>query len=257
MSKISIKNRKTQTIVVVVDKVKNSKGIAFIMHGLGGFKEQPHTQTIASAFREKGYSTILFDTTNTFGESDGSYEDATVTNYYQDLEDIVEWASKQDFYKEPFFIAGHSLGGMCTALYAENYPDKVKGLAPISTVVSGKLSLESPNKKDILEQWKATGWYEKDSESKPGVVKRLKWSHMEDRMKYDLLEHVDALIMPVLMMVGDQDESTIPEHQQILFDRLPGKKELHVIRDAPHTFREQKHLNEMKQIFLDWIEGVE
>ena len=41
------------------------------------------------------------------------------------------------WYGEPFVLVGHSLGGISTALFAENYPDKVKALAPISTVVSG------------------------------------------------------------------------------------------------------------------------
>src|SRR3989344_7367385 len=138
--KIFIKNRNDKKIAVVVDKNQKSKGLAFVMHGLGGFKEQKHIQTFADAFREKGFIVIRFDTTNTLGESDGAYEDATVTNYYEDLEDVIGWASGQRWYQEPFYLAGHSLGGLSVALYAEKYPEKVKGLIPISTVVSGKLS---------------------------------------------------------------------------------------------------------------------
>ncbi|MBU1854623.1 MAG: alpha/beta hydrolase [Nanoarchaeota archaeon] len=81
----------------------------------------------------------------------------------------------------------------------------------------------------------------------------MKWSHYEDRLKYDLLEKVYKLTMPVLMIVGNRDESTPLEHQKILFNKLPGKKELHVIKDAPHTFKEKKHLLEIKKIFKNWI----
>lgn len=257
MKKVSIKNRKNQTIEVVLDKVSSSKGLAFVMHGLGGSKDQSHIKIFASSFKEKGYSTILFDTTNTFGESDGDYADATVTNYYEDLDDVIEWAKNEELYREPFFLVGHSLGGICTALYAEAYPEKVKGLAPISTLVSGKLSLDSPNKIDKIKEWKRTGWIIKESTSKPGRIKRLKWSHMEDRLKYDLLDNVDKLSMPVLMIVGDQDTSTPLEHQKILFDALPGKKELHVIKNAPHTFKDPKHLNEIKKIFENWINNID
>jgi hypothetical protein len=35
---------------------------------------------------------VLFDTTHSFGESGGNYEDATTTQYYQDLEDVISWA---------------------------------------------------------------------------------------------------------------------------------------------------------------------
>src|SRR5437667_2029568 len=118
----------------------NPKGLAFVMHGLGGTKDEAHIKIFAEAFKEKGFTVVRFDTTNTFGESAGTYEDATVTNYYEDLEDIITWAKSQAWYQEPFYLIGHSLGGISTTLYAEKYPKEIKGLAPISTVVSGTLS---------------------------------------------------------------------------------------------------------------------
>lgn len=234
----------------------SAQGLAFVMHGLGGFKEQPHIKTFARAFLDNGYTVVRFDTTNTFGESDGSYEDATTTNYYEDLEDIINWARTQSWYQEPFCLVGHSLGGICTALYAEKNSEKVKVLAPISTVVSGKLSIETPRHKEIYPEWKRTGWRVTESNSKPGTVKRLKWSHVEDRLKYDLLPEVDKLTMPVLLIVGDQDDSTLPEHQKILYEALPGKKEIHIIKNALHTFKDSVHLKEIYQIFDAWIKNL-
>lgn len=173
MKKEFIKNRKGQKIAVLIEEAENQKGLAFVMHGLGGFKEQPHIKTFADAFRENGYTVVRFDTTNTFGESEGNYEDATTTNYYEDLEDVIKWAESQDWYEEPFCLVGHSLGGISTALYSEKNPGKVKALAPISTVVSGKISLEAPRYKgnDILDKWKERGWTEKKSASKEGIIK--------------------------------------------------------------------------------------
>ena len=108
MVKITIKNRKNQNVVIIVEENKNSNNLAFIAHELSGCKEQPHIETYADAFKEKGFTVIRFDTTNTFGESDGDYADATVTNYYEDLEDVIEWAKDKEWYREPFWLAGHS-----------------------------------------------------------------------------------------------------------------------------------------------------
>ena len=259
MTKEIIKNRKNQKMVVIIEKSEPQKGLAFVMHGLGGFKEQPHIQTIAESFQQNGYTVIRFDTTNTLGESDGNYEDATTTNYYEDLEDVIKWVVTQEWYQEPFVLAGHSLGGISVALFAENFPKKVKAVAPISTVVSGELSVEAHKRYEPEEfkEWEKTGWSEKESRSKPGMVKRLKWSHIADRLKYDLLSNVDKLTMPVLLIVGEDDTSTPPEHQQILHKALPGKKELHIIKGAPHTFRNPEHLAEIKQIFNQWIAKLE
>jgi pimeloyl-ACP methyl ester carboxylesterase len=210
---------------------------------------------VADAFQESGYTTIRFDTTNALGESDGDYADATTTNYYEDLDDVIRWAAGQGWYQEPFVLAGHSLGGLSTALFAERHPEKVKAVAPISTVVSGTLSVEVHKRFDSegFSRWEKTGWVEEESRSKPGVIKRLKWSHIADRLLYDLLQEADKLTMPVLLIVGENDTSTPLEHQKILYDALPGPKELHVIKGSPHTFREQKHLEEIKQILKQWI----
>ena len=241
-------------MVAVVEDNPDSKRLVFVMHGLGGFKEQPQIQAIAEAFREKHFTVVTFDTTNSIGESEGRYEDATATSYYEDLEDIIKWAGNQTWYREPFWLAAHSLSSLCVALYAEKYPHKVKALAPISTVVSGKLSAQKGEKQGELQKWKETGWEITESKSKPGVIKRLPWSHMEDRLKYDLLPGAKKLSMPVLLIVGEQDE---PEIQKILFDALPGPKELHIIKNAPHAFRDADHLKEIKSIFLNWIDTVE
>jgi len=255
MTKKIIKNRKGQKIVAVVEENESQKGLVFIMHGLGGFKEQPHIQAMTEAFGENGYTVVRFDTTNTLGESDGKYEDATITNYYEDLEDVIKWTESQEWYEEPFVLVGHSLGAICVALFAENYPQKVKAVAPISTVVSGKLSVEAHEyyKPEEFKKWQETGWLEKESYSKSGTTKRLKWSHIIDRLKYDLLPRVDKLIMPVLLIVGEGDTTTPIEHQQILYKVLPGKKELHIINGSRHTFRNPEHLLELKNIFRKWI----
>ena len=231
------------------------KGLVFVMHGLGGFKEQPHIVAMAEAFVGHGYTAVRFDTTNTFGESVGKYEEATTTNYYEDLEDVINWAAMQAWYMEPFVLVGHSLGGLCTALYAEHHPEKVKAVAPISTVVSGVLSMDGHGKHDEWRKWKGTGWREEISKS-TGKIKRLPYSHMEDRLKYDLLPEVRKLIMPVLLVVGELDDGTPPEHQKILYDALPGAKELHIIKGAPHTFREAEPLAELKKIIRQWLTTI-
>lgn len=255
IEKLRIKNRKGQNIAVVVEEGKPNQDLVFVMHGLGGFKEQPHVQAFADPFRERGFTVVTFDTTNTLGESDGSYEDATTTNYYEDLEDVIQWAKQQSWFQSPFWLVGHSLGGICAALYVLKYPALVKAVAPISTVVSGELSFETYDK-DELNDWQRIGWQIRPSNSKPGFVKKLKYSHMEDRLKYDLLPEADKLKLPVLLIVGEQDDSTPPAHQKMLYEKLNCDKELHVIAAGPHTFKNETHLNDIKRIFGGWIDKI-
>lgn len=249
MQKLFIKNRKNQNIAVIVEQAENQKWLAFVMHWLSWRKEEPHIELFAKVFKDNNYSVVRFDTTNTFGESDGDYADATVTNYYQDLEDVIDWAKEKEFYKEPFVLCWHSLGGICTTLYAQNNPEKIKALAPIATVVSWNLSkdLYSAEK---LKNREETWWLTKPRSH--GWVKKIKWWHMVDRLKYDLIPKAN-----LLMIVGDRDDSTPPRHQQILFDAIPWEnKELHIIKDAIHTFNEKENLDEIYTIFDKRIKNM-
>ncbi len=60
--------------------------------------------------------------------------------------------------------------------------------------------------------------------------------------------------MPVLRIVGENDMATPPDQVELLFRVLPGEKEFHVIKNAPHTFREKGHLEEIEKLFLNWID---
>jgi len=95
MIKEKIKNLNNTDLSILVEGEDNKGGLAFVVHGLGGFKEQVHIRTMAEAFLESGYAVVTFDAANSIGESGGMMEDATLTNYFEDLEDVVSWAAKQ------------------------------------------------------------------------------------------------------------------------------------------------------------------
>ena len=137
MEKLIIKNRKDQKIVVVLEKQENQKGLVFVMHGLGGFKEQPHVQTFKEAFREESFTTILFDSTNTLGESEGKYEEATTTNYFEDLEDVIEWAKKgQDLGAGEILLTSVDREGMAKGMDIELIK-AVTNVVTIPVIASG------------------------------------------------------------------------------------------------------------------------
>jgi len=224
------------------------------MHGFGGFKEQKHIELMAQSFYNSDYTTIRFDTTHTIGESEGNMEEANLTNYYEDLEDVIKWSKGQTWYQEPFCLAAHSLGGICIILYALKYFKEIKALAPISTVVSGKITLDDFKSEDTAE-WEKTGWAIQESHSKLGVVKKMRWLQFkQDILQYDVLPQVGQLKIPILLITGENDQCL--DSQKLLFDHLATQKELHIIKGAKHTIREEKQLKEFKDIFDKWIEKL-
>ena len=257
MQKVFINNRYNKKMAVIIEENKKPVGLAFVMHGLGDSKDSRHIKTFSDCFKDNGYNVIRFDATNTGeenadNESDGVFEDSNISTFFEDLEDVIAWAKKQSFYMEPYILCGHSLGAISSAFYAENHPEEVKALAPISTVVNVSLSKENYTKEE-LENWEKTGWLTEDW----GKIKvRIKWSYLLEKEKYDLLKKANKLTMPVFMMVGQFDQCTSPHHQQILFDELPGSKCLYMIPGAPHTFRNAKHLSEASKFLNKWIKTL-
>lgn len=226
---------------------ENQAGLVFVAHGLGGSKDEAHIRVTGEAFAVCGFTVVWYNNSR-----QQRYEDQTVTGSIEDLEDLIEWAKNQEWYEEPFWLAGHSLGGVTVAEFAARNPEKVVALLPVSSLVSGKLSSQSAKYKDAIAEWKEKGWVEKYSNTLKRMV-RLPWSHMEDRLEYDLVKDAPSLTMPVLIIVGSEDDGTPPEHQKILFDALTGQKQMHVIQGSGHVPRLSEHLAELKQTIIGWI----
>lgn len=251
---LKVKNRKGLNISIIVEIPDNPRGLAFVVHGLSSYKDEVYIEMFAHTFVEAGFSVVRYDATNSIGDSEGDTINATLTSYFEDLEDIVSWAKGKDWYKETFILLGHSMGGACSLLYTLKYPEKVRAVAPISTVISGEFFMSSefiPEKH--LDNWKKQGFMEGENKSKPGLIYKIGWGLLEDIKKYNLLEKVDKINVPVLMMVGELDRGTPVDHQRALFDRLKTRKEFHIIKGAYHNFRHKEHLEEMKGILREWI----
>lgn len=246
MESLFIKNRKGQNISVDLSRSANQKGLVFVMPGLGNIKEEIHIQTFVESFLAKDFTVIVFDVTSGVGKSDGDYSQASFTGYYNDLVDVIAWAKAQNWYEEPFVLAGHSMGGGCILRYAADKPKKVSGLAPISTVIGGHQTLAKFGRDDLP----AT-----KIENGQSIIKKIDWEPFEkDILQYDIVPEAHKFVMPVLMMVGENDRGTPLEDQMKLYEGISGDKEIHVIKNAPHTFVEAKHLKEIKEIFHNWID---
>lgn len=254
--KIDITNQNNEKIAVIVKTPKNPKGLAFIIHGIGGHKEHAFIETIVQVFYEKNYAVVAWDARKTKGESDGELIDATLSNYYEDLETVIEWASKQEWYQEPFIMGGHSLGAACAVLFTDKYPQKVKALAPFSLFISGK-RFEADFNQAEFAVWKKNKIREWVSSSRPDYVKHLRWDFMMDAYRYNLFNNVQNITMPVLMMVGSKDDVTPLDLQQQFLEAIPTEdKRLCVVEGSDHSFTGKEYLVKAKAFIKEWLDSL-
>ncbi len=258
MQKLELKNRKDQKIVGNLERpVGEVVGTCIVQHGYSGFKEQPSVQALKNAFLNNGFITFTFDTTNSFGESDGKFEDARLGLHAEDLEDVVAWAKEQDWFIKPLALIGTSMGGYSVLSYCEKYPEEIAYCVSHAPVVSGKLHKEAKEETEpgLLKEWEETGWRETKSSSKPDLVKRSPWDLMVEYMNHDLLPNAEKLTMPILLIAGTADTAVLTKHIKILFDAIPeGNKEMKVLEGLPHTPRAEEELNNLRTTIEEWVD---
>src|SRR4051812_38165165 len=102
--RLSIKNRHGLKLVIQVDTPDDPKNLVFIEPGQSGTIDQKHITAFAEAFLENGFRVVRFDPTNSIGESGGDLMNVTYENYVEDLEDVINWARSQFWFKKPFAL---------------------------------------------------------------------------------------------------------------------------------------------------------
>ncbi len=258
MEKLIFQNRKGLNIVGNLTKpMGNTKGTCVLQHGWSGKKEQEHIVAIQEAFIDNGWQVFNFDATNSFNESDGIFDDSRLGLHYEDMEDVCQWAQKQDWFIEPLAVSGHSMGGYAAVRYAEDHPREVSLIAPIAPVISGKLTTESKElyEPGTIKRWKDEGFLISESSTTPGLVKRAPYAVHEEWLKHDLLPNARKLTMPVFLLTGTEDTSCPPNHVQKLFDAISHQdKVFKTIDGAPHTYRSGHDLKVLKETLSYWLE---
>ncbi|MFA5754892.1 MAG: alpha/beta fold hydrolase [Candidatus Paceibacterota bacterium] len=252
INKIIIKNRYNLNIVILINKPKDAKSLVFLMHGFGSYKEHPLIDLSEKIFSDNGFITIRFDATKSIGESEGEMKDGTLTSYCEDLEDVLIWASKQDWYREPFCLVGHSAGGYCVANYTIKNQEKVKKIILFSPLISGKLHNETDMIKSIINDWKEKGIREWESSSSPGVIKQSKYDFVEDSLNHDLLKDTEKITCPVLF-ISSKDDNIIPiKHQKLLVEKIK-KVSFIEIEKSDHNLSEESTLIKIRNLINDFI----
>ncbi len=112
------------------------KGVAVLLHGLGGWRDQLLLRRVAESFVEDGYTTFLFDESNGVNSPDNDFFHNTTTQYTHDVEDVFAYLKKQTWYQGPVTLAGHSMGGLVASWYAAKRPEDVSHLILLAPAIA-------------------------------------------------------------------------------------------------------------------------
>lgn len=252
----NITTPQNETLFVTAEGLDNADNhkLAFIQHGLASNQQHQAVLAAKKAFLANGYVVVTFDSRHSLGKSSRNVENTRISTFSKDLNNVTAWAAKQDFYSEPFALAGHSLGGASVWSYAMQNPQKVNILIGIAPVVSGDLWEAScfKNMSEFCQKWKSDGIYAYQTpDGKDKVL--ISYQTLEDAKSFNALNDAENLKARPLLIAADNDNIIPSQDIKKLYDRLPSPKYMAIITDSGHNFvsgKNQDDLAEAINVFL-------
>lgn len=249
VEKVFIENRRGLKISLQLTIDDKNTKLVFLEHGLGARKEYPHMQVLEEVFAEFGYNVVNIDATNSLNESENSEEGITTTGHYEDLVDVIDWAKTQHFYKEPFALAGQSLGAISVVWYAGQCPNKVNVLIPCAfpyyKYVENELNSFA---KEIIKH----GYFDKVSKS-TGRVLHMTSTYVEDMKKLDLTSQIGRIKADTYILIGSKDSEKHLKNSKLLYQMLKCKKEFHLMKDIPHDLA---NTSQDRELFTKTLKNI-
>ncbi|MGZ3538732.1 MAG: alpha/beta fold hydrolase [Thermodesulfobacteriota bacterium] len=233
--------------------IEGKETVLFI-HGSGGGQ---HTWTYQKGFFEREFNPVIIELPG-HGESGGEGEEE-VGKYAEHV-----YAFMKALGLEKVFLAGHSLGGAIAQTLALTHEEMLKGVVLVGTgarlkvlpmILDGiKNNFEETARK--INQFAFSRKVEADLMEKslsfmlqcrPEVL----YGDFLACDRFDLMNEVEKIVLPTLILCGDDDQLTPVKYSQFLHGRIKSSK-LEVLPNAGHMVMMEaaKAFNEKVREFL-------
>lgn len=163
---------------------------------------------ISRTLTNHGFGVVRFDFTG-LGRSSGEFADSNFSGNVEDLITVANYLEKE--YQAPAMLIGHSLGG-AAVLAAAAHLDSVKAIVTIGA--PAEVDHVTHLFADGLEEIEETGSAEVNIGGRPF---RIKKQFVEDLRSRNLLETINGLKVPYLIMHSPQDTTVSIENAAKLY----------------------------------------
>ena len=233
-SKITIPSSKGNLAAAIHYPDEKTDRLAILCVGYLDSKDYAHMVDLAERLVQRGYTAVRFDPTGTW-ESEGDIADYTITQYLEDMKNVLEHMLGQGKYSH-ILLGGHSRGATVSLLYAAKDPriSTVVAIMPSSPHVTEDGSREEWKEKGIRQSWRDIPGSGEKREF------RVPYSYEQDRTQYRILEEMKKIHIPVLFLAGELDTLVVPARAREIFDVANEPKKFLLMKGIGHDYRHSK-----------------
>lgn len=246
--KVNFQNSKGNTLVGVLSNPTDdiTKPIILMVHGHSSSKYTKNFVTLTDHFNEKNISSFRIDLYG-HGESEGKFEDCTISEAVDDILQAIEFLNKQGYKK--IGLLGSSFGGISSIMAASKTKDifLLALKSPVSNYEEKYMKDQGPQ---FLAAWKNKG-YRDYSTTKHDNLK-LNYSFYEDALKNDGYKAAPHIMVPTLIIHGDEDEA-VPVEQSIKIAKLIPDCTFEIVKGSDHVYTKPEHRDQMLKTISEYI----
>ena len=243
---VSLKSRRGARLAGLLHRpagVESLKAVPTVVlcHGMESTKDGTKHQALARGFTERGHACLRFDF-SFVGESEGSFEDLTITGEVEDLAGACDylWAAGVG----AIGVVGSSLGGAVAVVFAAREP-RVRALVTIAAVAR-PLGIIQRMPPEVVASWRSRGVRE-------WAGGRLKREFLDDLERVDVLGAAARVGAATLVTHGADDRVVPVSDAELLYQALPQPKELHITSGCDHRYSDPAHLAALLDDAQTWI----
>ena len=249
MEKIVFKNSKGLKLVGVLEEPNSKKEeIVILVHGYFTNKNSGSVRHMAEELIKRNINSFRFDLDGC-GESEGKFEEQTISSSVDDLSSAIKLMNKREYSKINLF--GSSAGGLTVMATALKYPkiNRIGLKAPVSDYPSQRLRTKGQK---YIDEWKEKGY--NYHESGDGRKLKVNYSFYKDSKNYVMFDKVKDIKCPTLIIHGTVDEKVDLEQSKKVVKSFPNGK-LIVLEGADHGLSINGNRTKSNKLFGDWFEG--
>ncbi|PHR20166.1 MAG: hypothetical protein COA38_19625 [Fluviicola sp.] len=247
-------------------KVENAESNVLLVHGYTDHSGR--YESLARNFNSKNISVYSFDLRG-YGQSEG--EKTSISSFDEYMHDLKAVANHVNV---PFYLMGHSMGGLISVKYALQNQENIKGLilsAPaliqnasaskfkIKLVLFlSKLLAKKRSKIKVNPAFLSTDKAVVDAYNNDSLVNNIgaNWSFLGEFMRAmnSIPGSVSKLELPIIVFHDEKDELSNPKGSKLLVDLCASSdKSLNVVSNRGHELLQGESSNTIINPIINWI----